>query len=170
MTTRMTCYLEIQFSSIDKLMIYHVRAEVWDRLQAVLENMEQIEDEFCFFSFDTEDGRAVSVSLSDIQFLKYTMNPDVNYYDDNPRKGITLYFRDRILPVTSSIDEASDAFFLEAKIVGALKEDSFLSYVDQNGDRCSFNVAHLVLMELQTAQIMDGENKSDLPSEGESLF
>ena len=151
-------------------MIYHVKAEVWDRFQAVLENMEQIEDEFCFFSFDTEDGRAISVSLSDIQFLKYTMNPDISCYDDNTRKGITLYFRDRNMPVTSSIDEASDAFFLEANIVGALKEDSFLSYVDQNGDRCSFNVAHLVLMELQTAQIMDGENKSDLPSDGESLF
>ncbi len=156
MSNNLKCYLELQITGIDHLLVYHVRPETWERLQSVLDENERLEDEFCFFSFDTEDGRTISLSVNDLEFIKYTMNPTVSADKGERKHRIQLYFRNRKEPVIGLVEDEDDAFYLEANIIGALKNDSFLTYVDNNGDRCSFNVEHLVLMELQTAQIVEG--------------
>ncbi len=156
MDNNLNCYLELQISGIDHTLVYHVRAETWERLQSILDENEQLDDEFCFFSFDTEDGRSVSLSVNDLEYVKYTMNPAEPADKGERKRRIQLFFRGRKEPVTGQVEDEDDAYYLEANIIGSLKNESFLTYVDNNGDRCSFNVEHLVLMELQTAQVTKG--------------
>lgn len=156
MRKELDCFIQLQFKGLDQQLSYHVSPETWERLDTVIDEGVMHRDAFCFFSFDTINGLSVSISLPDIQFIRFAMPGKA--VDELPARhaGIRLYFRGRNIPLDGTVDDACDAFNLDLGVNNSLKTDAFHSYLDADGERCSFNLAHLLVMELDYSQVNQG--------------
>ncbi len=148
------CFLEFQMNSLKEILVYRVRPGAWRRIQEILEQERNPEDKFKFFSFNTRDGRDVSISVNDIQAVRYTLTRDTGYSDKkNFENKVTLFYRNQLEPVTMGLLEDADATSLASSVLGGTVEHPFISFLDNEGNNYTFSLNYLVVMELSTAQL-----------------
>jgi len=148
------CFLEFQMNSLKEILVYRVRPEAWRRIQEILEQERNPEDKFIFFSFNTRDGRDVSISVNDIQAVRYTLTRDTGYSDKkNFENKVTLFYRNRLEPITMGLLDDADATNLASSVLGGSVEQPFISFLDGDGNNYTFSLDYLVVMELSTSQL-----------------
>jgi len=156
--TALSCYLRLYMCGGQLQKTYLVKPETWDRLETLLDEPLKKSDGYDFFSFDTEDGRAVSFSISDLQMISYSNSAGIRSNAVEPNfSGIRLYFRNALLPVDTTLSDDIEAFFLESVISSTTREEPFFSFLDHAGERHTFNLDHLLIMELSAEQVSQGQ-------------
>ena len=154
--TGIQCFLRLHMAGGQIQKTYRVEPETWERLEILLDEPLRKKDGYDFFSFDTLDGRSVSISLPDIQMVNYVSGNHDPEKDEANFSGIRLYFRHTLLPASIMLADDIEAFFLESVVSSTTRDEPFFSFLDRNGERCSFNLDHLLIMELSTQQVCQG--------------
>ena len=162
--------LYILIKDLSEAVELEVRESEWLRIQQVLNQSDDFDDESRFLTFDSIEGLSVGINIAEIQLIRFLWNP-VGYASDLKRieEPITIWIKGRSDPLLTDISDSETLTAFFVCLEAGAKAVQFPCFEDEDGEIVQVNAREVSMVTAPLHLTSDGR-RDDINEDDDSIY